>query len=117
MLTENEECYILVQFLELSKRMGHIQDYAHIPNETFTKSWSVKMRNKKLGVSKGVPDYMVVLNNAILFVEMKRLKGSRTSPEQLQWQKVLSSINNVESVICKGATEAIETIKKYAKIH
>lgn len=68
-------------------------------------------QRKKEGVKKGVPDLVVFLPNKILFVEMKRQKGSATSLEQKEWCEHLNTYPYIEAVICKGAVEAIEVTK------
>lgn len=54
--TEDQEQEAFVQWLRL-KGYSHFR----VPNETYTKSWSQKAKNKKLGVSSGVPDLAVVV--------------------------------------------------------
>lgn len=105
---EASECYTLVEYLNLKKIK-----FTHIPQETFTKSWGVKMKNKRMGVKKGVPDYIICLPKILLFIEMKRVKGSSVSEEQLEWQKELSKYDNVKSFIAYGFDEAKKIIDKY----
>ena len=54
--TEEQEQMAFVQWLRL-------KGYAHfrVPNETYTKSFKQKAKNKALGVSSGVPDLAVVV--------------------------------------------------------
>lgn len=54
--TEDQEQEAFVQWLRL-KGYPHFR----VPNETYTKSWSQKAKNKKLGVSSGVPDLFVAV--------------------------------------------------------
>ena len=54
--TEDQEQEAFVQWLRL-KGYPHFR----VPNETYTRSWSQKAKNKKLGVSSGVPDLAVVV--------------------------------------------------------
>ncbi len=84
--------------------------FFRVPNETYTKSWSQKRKNKELGVVRGVPDLFIVAHGRLMAVEMKRVKGSVTSPEQKEWVETLNSVG-VPSKICKGAEEAIEFIE------
>lgn len=56
--TEDQEQEAFVQWLRL-KGYPHFR----VPNETYTRSWSQKAKNKKLGVSSGVPDLAVVVPN------------------------------------------------------
>lgn len=121
--TEHQECLLLVEYLKL-KRLK----FTHIPNETFTKSWSQKHKNKKEGVSKGFPDYAIIIpaqifkpadtrindrvirKSVLIFIEMKRTKLSTTSPEQKEWIEALNTVENVGAFICKGFDEAKQVI-------
>lgn len=92
------------------------------PSETYTTSWNAKRKNKLEWVTKGFPDTVIILKKgSLLFIELKRqrrkLKSgklwespSKVSPEQLEWEKELNNIDNVQCEICYGATAAIETI-------
>jgi len=108
--TEYDECVVLAEYLD---KRGIT--YAHIPNETFTKSWGVKMRNKKQGVKRGVPDYMIIIKNLLIFIEMKRVKNSVTSKEQKEWIAKLNNCNSVQAYICNGFDEAKEDIENTCK--
>jgi predicted type IV restriction endonuclease len=104
-LTEYAECCLLAEYLDRLKQQGKIILYSHIPNGTWTPSWSQKVRNKKMGVSSGVPDYLIVTNGRAFFIEMKRKKGGRQSDEQKVWQ--LSLINvGIEAHLAYGFDEA-----------
>ena len=48
--TEYEECLVLVNYLELMKSSGKVVVFTHTPQETFTRSIGVKMKNKRMGV-------------------------------------------------------------------
>lgn len=105
--TETEDCMALVEWMEL-KRLK----FAHVPQETYTKSWAVKMKNRRMGVRKGVPDYLIVHGTQVLFIEMKR-KGSSpsdTSPEQIGWLKALNLVPGIKAHVCKGYDEAVRVI-------
>lgn len=90
--------------------------FTHIPNETWTPSNRQKGLLKRLGVSSGVPDFMVVVENSIVFVEMKRQKGGVTSDTQKEWIKTLNKVDNVAAKVCRGATEAIQYIEEVISI-
>jgi len=114
--TEYIECCLLVEYLNI-KNIKH----AHIHNEMYTKSWKQKLKAKKLGVSSGVPDYLIFASAEqtiskkpeIIFIEMKRQKGGTLSANQKEWLELLSSHSSVHTKVCKGfepAKEFLETI-------
>ena len=126
--TEDQEQEAFVQWLRL-KGYPHFR----VPNETYTKSWSQKAKNKKLGVSSGVPDLFVavpfppphliiahkdrddeVRNKTLVAIEMKRKKGGVTSANQKQWIKTLNEAG-IQTVVCKGCDAAIEFIESITK--
>jgi len=109
--TEAEEQGVLVQWLELNNLK-----FTAIPNSTYTKSWKQKMHNKNMGLRAGLPDLLVIVNNHLVFVEMKRIKKSNTTQAQKDWIEALNMCANVEARVCKGAEEAINFIKEMEKI-
>ena len=107
--TEHDEAVVLSNWL----RYNGIK-FAKIPNETFTRSWNQKRKNKIEGVSAGVPDYLICLpNKGLIFLELKRTKGGLVSEAQKEWINLLNTIDNVEAVVCKGAEESINLIKQF----
>jgi len=108
---ETEEQETLVKYLEIKGLK-----FSAIPNGMYSKSWSVKMKNKREGVRSGVPDLLVVLPKKLLFIELKRVKGGTVSQEQKEWIERLNSIGEqIEAVVCKGCGEAIDKIEKELK--
>ena len=92
--TEDQEQEAFVQWLDDN---GYPR--FRVPNETFTKSHKQRIKNKKLGVSSGVPDLAVVVptkaiaeryavsrdyeawyGNRLVFIEMKRLGSGTPRP-------------------------------------
>jgi hypothetical protein len=108
--TEHAEQVAFVQWFE--RNYPHIRIFA-IPNGGLrAKATAEKMRRE--GLRPGVPDLMVPAWH--LFIEMKRTKGGRTSPEQHDWHDYLRSVGyRVET--CKGALEAIGLCKSIEKIN
>lgn len=104
--TEEVEQIAVVQYLELK---GH--KYSHIPNSTFTKSWSVKSRNKRMGVRPGLPDLFCIIGDTPVWIEMKRLKGGTLSAAQKEWIEALEQAGQTVKV-CRGADEAIKFIQQ-----
>lgn len=62
-----------------------------IPNGTRA-SIGAAVKAKKEGVSSGVPDLYIPAWK--LWIEMKRQKGGRVSPEQKEWIEYLESIGD-----------------------
>lgn len=96
-----------------------------IPNNTFTKSWNQKLKNKRMGLHRGLADLFVIINPSqskdgegyALFIEMKRLRGGVQSPEQKEWEESINGLNlpNAQYYLCKGAEQAINTVSHYLK--
>lgn len=112
---EDDDCKALVKYMELFPKIK----FTHIPNETFTKSWSVKMRNKAMGVRPGFLDYVILFKqpsgkNVLLVLEMKREKGGVVSKEQKQWIKELKLVDRVDAGVAHGFNEAKRIIDSYA---
>lgn len=115
---EDEEQMALVDWLELCGLR-----FAHIPNSTYTKHMSVKMKNHRLGVRPGVPDLMVLVSperskdgeGHLIWIEMKRRKGGVVSPEQRAWLTAFMMLEspNIHAVVAKGWDEAREAVLEY----
>ena len=85
--TEQEEQELLVEWLEYKKIK-----FSALPLNTYTEHWSVKNRNKRIGVRSGVPDIMIILpTNKLVFIEMKRTSKSVLSENQKEWIKALNN--------------------------
>jgi hypothetical protein len=109
--SEYEECKVFVQYLKLKQASKRVLLYSHIPNETYTTSWNQKIKNKQMGVVPGIPDYLVITRNKIIFVEMKRVKGNKSTPAQDVWINTLNSLGTPAKV-CYGADEAIKFVEE-----
>jgi hypothetical protein len=77
-------------------------DIFSVPNEA---TWN-NNNFKALGVRKGVSDLIVVLNNKILFIEMKDPKGNQ-SEEQIDFEEVLTNLGHEYFII-----RSLEQFKK-----
>lgn len=116
---EDEEQIAFVQWCHLNKIIVH-----HSGNEICGSTAAVKVRAikmKKMGTSKGFPDLLLFLpvKNLIngrvdayqpVAIEMKRQKGSTTSPEQKEWLRVFEKAG-IPCAVCKGCEKAIEFVK------
>ena len=97
--TEDQEQTTLVKWLDLSRlRFCAIPIRAKDPNHRFY--------NYRMGVRKGAPDLLLITKKGLLFIEMKRIKGGKVSPEQREWIDALNAIPNVEATVCYGFEEA-----------
>ncbi len=111
--TEAEEGRVLVTYLRLK---GY--KFTHVANETGSGAGArfQGMRNKRQGTSKGFPDYGVIIEitkktRILVFVELKRIKKSVTSPEQKEWIECLNNCDNTIAIIAKGANDAIDQLE------
>lgn len=107
--TEEQEQMLFIHWLTTKKL-----SYWHTPNSTYTKSWSQKRHNTNMGVQSGIPDLFVIVNNQVVGVEMKRLKGGVVSDNQKAWIEKLNNAN-IPTKVCKGFREAIEYIESFTK--
>ena len=70
---------------------------------------------KAQGVKAGVPDMCLPVARSGyhgLYIELKRQKGGTVSDEQREWIAALNT-QGYKAVVCRGADEAIGTIKEY----
>lgn len=106
---ESEEARTFVAWL----RVRHIRFY-HAPSETGSDPYARRraIRMKRQGTVRGFPDYCIVTNSGVIFIELKRLKGSTTSPEQREWIEALQAART-PAYIAKGAQEAIELVERH----
>lgn len=106
--TEAQEADVLVAYL----RRRSIP-FTHIPNETghTMEARRRAVRMKRQGVSRGFPDYIVVLRKRVIAIELKRQRGSKTSPEQTAWVETLND-SGMPTAICRGAVQAIAFIEE-----
>ncbi|MDB5996873.1 MAG: hypothetical protein JWP42_4009 [Pseudomonas sp.] len=75
----------------------------------------VAAKLKAEGVRAGFPDLMLLIPRhgfSGLMIEMKRVKGGRMQPEQIEWQVWLNE-QGFMVVTCNGAEAARETIRTY----
>lgn len=103
----NEQC-TFVQWLNFR---GY--KFTAIPNSTFTRFPAVRRKNMELGVRPGLPDLLIVAAGSLVFIEMKREWGGQLSPYQKEWIEELNKINNIYAFVCRGAQDAINTIKEF----
>lgn len=119
---EDEECKRFHIWLN-ARNIPH----THIPNESRSGKKDAYIRGKKLkslGVSAGYWDYDIYLpvfdidgkvaQYVLVKIEMKRIKGSTTSPAQKDWGRIYRKAG-IPCEICKGAEEAEKAVLKMAE--
>lgn len=109
---EDDLTIMVADYCQLLITQGKVVEFSHIPQETFTKSWGTKRKNKAMGVRSGVPDMLIVYPKAILFLELKKEKGGVLSPFQVRWLDALSATGKVTAVCAAGWVEAKAAIDK-----
>jgi len=112
--TEEQECILLAEYLDLMITIGKVIVYTHTAQETFTRSWGIKMKNKRMGVRRGIPDYVIITPKHTIFIEMKRAKKSlsKISEQQKIWVKAIKDTGVIADV-CYGFDEAKELLERY----
>ena len=117
------EHYEQVEFVNWLVRQG--LKHTSVPNNTYTKSWSQKRKNKAEGLNPGYSDLIVLVAPSQskdsmgyhLCIEMKRVKGGVQSKDQKAWEVAVNGLNtpHVQYYIAKGAAEAIKIVSHYLK--
>jgi hypothetical protein len=105
--TEAQEAEVLVAYMRVKQ-----YKFTHIPNETGHTQEARRraVRMKRQGVSRGFIDYLVIVGDQMIGIELKRRTGGKASPEQIEWVKALNAAG-IPTRICKGAQAAIEFIE------
>ncbi|MFP1683361.1 VRR-NUC domain-containing protein [Alloalcanivorax sp. C16-1] len=111
--TEHQEQAVVVRWFDMQ--------YPDITGRLFAvpnggdRHRAVAGKLKAEGVRPGVPDLWLPVPRrgfSGLVIEMKRRKGGKPSPEQLDWLAWLAE-QGFMTVICAGAEAAIESIRGY----
>lgn len=123
--TEDRECEEFAKWLQIKNyRFTHVANEIWIGWFVWMKIWA---RNKKIGVSKWFPDYIIFLKRGgILFLEMKLprkiLKNgklgaspSKISPEQTEWIEFLNTTIRWDAWIAYWHQDAIRLVENCEK--
>jgi hypothetical protein len=105
--TEHEEQRDLVRWFR--RKYGPVRIFA-IPNGGY-RSMTTAGKLKAEGVIAGIPDLFVPA--WLLWVEMKRQKGGRVSPEQADWIEYLEGVGYT-CLVCPGSQNAQAQIDAFA---
>ncbi len=106
MLTEHQEQKLFVKWFEL--RYPQVKIFA-IPNGGNRNVVTATML-KAEGVRKGVPDLFIP--EWLMWIEMKRIKGGKLSPEQRDWIEFLTKCGH-KAVVANGFDEAKNLVLDY----
>ena len=113
--TESEEQRAVMEWAEYaSGKWPELRLLYHVPNEG-RRSMATGGRLRAEGLKSGVPDLCLPAVRAGyhgLYIEMKRTKGGRATPEQKEWLGALEK-EGYKTALCRGAGEAIEAIENY----
>lgn len=113
--TESAEQRAVFEWAErMSGRWPELKLMYHIPNEG-KRSRITGARMKAEGMRGGVPDICLPVargGHHGLYIEMKRVKNSKVTREQLEWIEDLVGQGYVAAV-CRGCDEAINLITRY----
>ncbi|MBQ6344111.1 MAG: VRR-NUC domain-containing protein [Anaerolineaceae bacterium] len=116
--TEHEEQVSLFKWADqMSGEYPALKLLFAIPNGSY-KSISAARRFSAEGLRPGVPDICLPVASRqchALYIEMKRIKGGRISPEQKAWINMLTRAGNL-AVVCYGAASAKSVIMEYLGI-
>jgi hypothetical protein len=105
------EAELFVLRLEGLRAAGHAIKFSCVAHGRKLPPKLVKQLERE-GLRAGVPDYLIVVNNRILFVELKRQKGGSASPEQKDWLWALQAAG-AYTTVAKGALEAQRFVEQY----
>ena len=134
MKPEEIECIAFSQWLEFQKLK-----FTHIPNENvfsfMNRNMAVRLgaKQKRCGVRKGLPDYIILTPRGSLFVEMKepkkkpkkgnplenwkegQLSKGGISREQKDWIDAINATPGAQAAVCYSAEEAIVFVQRILK--
>jgi len=113
--TESREQKTLFEWAKLMEgRWPELGLLYHIPNEG-KRSRTTGARMRAEGLRSGVPDICLPVargGHHGLYIELKRVKNSRVTKDQLEWISALVAQGYVAAV-CRGCDEAISLITDY----
>ena len=69
-----------------------------------------RFKNARMGLSAGVPDFVVVTKNNVIWIEMKRKANYKVSKDQLSWIEALTNAGQI-ALVCHGVEEAMDAVK------
>lgn len=113
--TEHDEQAALFQWASLMEgRYPPLKLMFAVPNGG-ARNIVTAARLKAEGVKRGVPDVILAAPSRgyhALFIELKKKRGGRVSPEQAEWKNQLQ-VQGYRVEICAGFEAAKQTIMEY----
>lgn len=86
-----------------------------IPNGMHTPNKRAASRMRAMGMKRGVPDIFLPVRRGEfsgLFIELKKIKGGKTSDEQSEWINDLKA-QGYGAIVCKGFEAARDVLIEY----
>lgn len=112
---ESVEQQTLIKWARLARgKYPELDMLYHITNEG-KRSVVTGARLKSEGLKPGVPDLCLAVARGGahgLYIEMKRTKGGRVSPQQAAWLEKLAH-EGYATAICRGWEQARDVIERY----
>jgi len=126
---EHEEQVAVVEWIETQNEIAKLFKSKNLRPVLFSAivnghyQQSKKQLNKLIaeGMRKGILDMVFIVpperakagKRLMVWIEMKRVQGSSTSEEQLEWEEAINDIEGgvVGAFICYGQKEAIDVLK------
>lgn len=97
---------------------GKVITYAHLVNELKLNrragekpSFAYLMARKAEGWKPGVPDYLIILKDKCVLIELKRCKGNKSTPDQDKWIEAINKAGGY-ACVCKGSQAAINYLER-----
>lgn len=116
---EDLQSMMFASWLEYQKGVK----FTHIPNETWTPSMKQKIRNQHMGVKRGLPDFIVLIDSKAektgrdlqIWIEMKRDVTCKATPNQQEWIDWLRKIDDVDALVADGFDHAVKIISAHLR--
>lgn len=115
---EHDEQVMLFEWVEMTAAKYPHLAFCYSNTNGGKRHPSTARKLKESGAKAGIPDIFFpypVDNYHGLWIELKRKKGGRVSPEQRFWINYLKE-QNYSVHVCKGHEQAIDTICDYLGI-
>jgi hypothetical protein len=108
--TEAFEHQRVCMLLEQWQRDGRCLKWSHLASESSSKAQRIK--NARNGLKPGLPDFIIVFSKKTCFVELKKRRGGKVSPEQKEWLSALVD-GGCPAAVARGFDEAKAFLEKH----